>query len=142
MSPLNWFLSVLLAGAGIPCSVRFWLLGGYAASQPAAGMLSKFAAQAHLAIHILLCVWMCVGAPKIGYFAAGLLRGITWLAQGDATGSTIGAMALINASLWLASFCLSVAFIQRLARDFHSAGGVAGLRRERAAAAGRMVSVV
>ncbi len=53
-----------------------------------------------MSFHLLWCIWMALGLPKAGDYAAGIFRMISWFALGTSKGTALGFLAIGNIAIW------------------------------------------
>lgn len=113
----------------LPCA------GLYKAAQTPAGLLSYGRFFFHVGFHLLFCIWMVLGVPRVGDWAAGVFRMIGWFALGTPKGTTLGFFAIANIAVWSVCGLLSLAVTQQAASKFRAGGGFAEMKRQKAALA-------
>jgi hypothetical protein len=60
-----------------------------------------------MSFHLLFCVWMVLGLPRVGDWAAGVFRMIAWFSLGTPKGTTLGFFAIANMAIWsTVRYCL------------------------------------
>ncbi len=72
----------------------------YRAAQTPAGLIAYGRFFLHMSFHLLFCVWMVLGLPKVGDWAAGVFRMISWFALGTPKGTALGFFAIANIAVW------------------------------------------
>ncbi len=53
-----------------------------------------------MSFHLLFCVFMVLGVPKVGDWAAGVFRMISWFSLGTPKGTALGFFAIGNMAIW------------------------------------------
>ena len=134
----------------------------YRAAQTPAGLIAYGRFFVHISFHLLFCVWMVLGLPRVGEWAAGVFCMISWFSLGSPKGTALGFFAIANIGLWslvrrgvracvgarcnvcaLLLTCafaraqtglLSLAVMQQAAVKFRTGGGFAEMKRQKAAA--------
>jgi hypothetical protein len=53
-----------------------------------------------MSFHLLFCVWMVLGLPRVGDWAAGVFRMIAWFSLGTPKGTALGFFAIANMAVW------------------------------------------
>ena len=130
----DWFFALLVGSIGLPASFTFWYMGLYNAAQTNGAVLAYGRFFGHMSVHILLCLGLALGIPRVGNFSAGLIPMIRWFAARSGADPklnvALGFLAIANTAIWTVCGLLSIAVLTQAATRFRASGGVAEMRRQ------------